>query len=44
MKRAGQPEGIADMAVFLAADQVRYIHGTPIAVDGGLILFQGQDA
>ena len=39
MKRAGQPEEIADVAVFFAADQARYIHGTLIAVDGGLILF-----
>lgn len=44
MKRAAQPEEIAHVAVFLASDQARYIHGTTIVVDGALMLFQGQGA
>jgi len=44
MKRAAKPEEIADVAVFLASDKARYIHGTTIVVDGGLTLFQGQGA
>jgi glucose 1-dehydrogenase len=44
MKRAGQPEEIAHMAVFLASEEARYIHGTTIFVDGGLMLFIGQGA
>lgn len=44
MKRAARPEEIADVAVFLATEQARYIHGTTIVVDGALMLFQGQGA
>ncbi|MBA3891843.1 MAG: SDR family oxidoreductase [Gemmatimonadaceae bacterium] len=44
MKRAAQPEEIAHVAVFLASAEARYIHGTTIVVDGGLMLFQGQGA
>jgi glucose 1-dehydrogenase len=44
MKRAAQPEEIAEAAVFLASAQARYIHGTTIVVDGALMLFQGQGA
>ncbi|SCY49004.1 glucose 1-dehydrogenase [Nitrosospira sp. Nl5] len=44
MKRAAQPEEIAHVAVFLASENARYIHGTTIVVDGGLMLFQGQGA
>lgn len=44
MKRAAQPEEIADVAVFLASEHARYIHGTTVFVDGGLTLFQGQGA
>jgi glucose 1-dehydrogenase len=43
-KRAGPPEEIAHVAVFLASDQARYIHGTTIGVNGALMLFQGQGA
>lgn len=44
MKRAARPEEIASVAVFLASEEARYIHGTTIVVDGGLMLFQGQGA
>ncbi|HYD95355.1 MAG TPA: SDR family oxidoreductase [Noviherbaspirillum sp.] len=44
MKRAAQPEEIAHVAVFLASERARYIHGTTIVVDGALMLFQGQGA
>lgn len=44
MKRAAQPEEIAHVAVFLASDKARYIHGTTIVVDGALMLYQGQGA
>ncbi len=44
MKRAAQPEEIADAAVFLASENARYIHGTTLVVDGALMLYQGQGA
>lgn len=44
MKRAGKPEEIAQVAVFLASEKSRYIHGSTIVVDGALMLFQGQGA
>lgn len=44
MKRAARPEEIAHVAVFLASDEARYIHGATIVVDGALMLFQGQGA
>jgi glucose 1-dehydrogenase len=44
MKRAAQPEEIANVVVFLASEQARYIHGATITVDGALRLFMGQGA
>ncbi len=36
LKRAGQPEELANVAVFLVSDQASYVNGQAIAVDGGL--------
>jgi NAD(P)-dependent dehydrogenase (short-subunit alcohol dehydrogenase family) len=35
LRRIGQPDDIAELAVFLAGPNGRHIHGTAIAVDGG---------
>ncbi len=35
MKRAGQPEDIANVALFLASDDSSFIDGQVIKVDGG---------
>jgi NAD(P)-dependent dehydrogenase (short-subunit alcohol dehydrogenase family) len=36
LQRAGRPEEIARMALFLASDEASYVNGQAIAVDGGL--------
>ncbi|MBK8631410.1 MAG: SDR family oxidoreductase [Sphingomonadales bacterium] len=36
LKRAGQPEELANVALFLVSDQASYVNGQAIAVDGGL--------
>ena len=36
LRRGGQPEEIASMALFLASDASSYLNGQAIAVDGGL--------
>ena len=36
LRRAGQPEELANVALFLASDQASYVNGQAIAVDGGL--------
>lgn len=38
MKRLGEPKDIADVAVFLASDQSRYMTGQTLVVDGGLVM------
>lgn len=37
LKRNGQPEDIADVVYFLASDAARFITGTDILIDGGVI-------
>jgi len=44
LKRAAEPQEIAHAAVFLASSDAKYIHGTTLVVDGGLMQFQGQGA
>ena len=42
MKRAGEPEDVADVIAFLASDDARFVTGTAIPVDGGLSASNGQ--
>lgn len=44
MGRAGQPEEVADLALFLASDRARYITGARIVIDGGLSRLQATGA
>ncbi|KYC43688.1 short-chain dehydrogenase [Scytonema hofmannii PCC 7110] len=44
MKRAAEPQEIAHAAVFLASKDGRYIHGTTLFIDGGLMQNLGQGA
>jgi NAD(P)-dependent dehydrogenase (short-subunit alcohol dehydrogenase family) len=41
LKRLGEPEDIADAAVFLASDKASWITGTTTVVDGGALLGGG---
>ena len=36
LRRAGQPEELARVALFLASDEASYVNGQALAVDGGL--------
>lgn len=36
LKRAGKPQDVADLAVFLAGDKSNYITGQVISIDGGM--------
>lgn len=38
LRRTGQPEDVADLALFLASDESRYITGEMIFVDGGWMI------
>lgn len=38
MKKFGEPDDIADMAVFLASDMAKYVTGQVICVDGGMAM------
>jgi 3-oxoacyl-[acyl-carrier protein] reductase len=38
MGRVGEPEDIADVIVFLASKEARYITGQVLVVDGGLLV------
>jgi 3-oxoacyl-[acyl-carrier protein] reductase len=38
LRRAGEPEEVADTVSFLASDRARYITGQVIQIDGGLII------
>ncbi|GAA4725733.1 SDR family NAD(P)-dependent oxidoreductase [Brevibacillus fulvus] len=40
-KRAGDPEEVANAAIFLASDEASYITGTSLIVDGGLFNLVG---
>lgn len=37
-QRAGKPEEIAALAVFLASDDAKYMHGTTVTMDGGWVV------
>lgn len=38
LKRAGEPQDVADLCVFLASDMSTYITGQTITVDGGMVM------
>jgi len=38
LKRAGTPENVADLCVFLASDMATYITGQVFNVDGGMVM------
>jgi len=44
MKWTAEPQEIAHAAVFLASSSAKYIHGTTLVVDEGLMQNMGQGA
>ena len=42
MSRAGQPEEVARVILFLASDLASYVTGQELAVDGGVTAWNGQ--
>jgi 3-oxoacyl-[acyl-carrier protein] reductase len=40
LRRIGEPEDVADVALFLASDAARYVSGQVLVVDGGLLVRQ----
>lgn len=44
LKRAGRPEEVAQLAVYLASPAAAYITGASLVIDGGLSLLLGQGA
>ncbi len=44
MQRAGRPEEVANLALWLASDQASYVTGATIVIDGGLSLLLGVGA
>ncbi len=36
MRRIGDPEEVAEAAIFLAADESGYVTGSELAIDGGV--------
>lgn len=44
LKRAAEPEEVAELALFLASPAARYMTGAEVVIDGGLSLLMGQGA
>jgi NAD(P)-dependent dehydrogenase (short-subunit alcohol dehydrogenase family) len=41
MQKMGTPEDVANAALFLAADESRYITGIELTIDGGILAGAG---